>query len=41
MALLVVTRVDQITRSYFCKTQPVTIAQEMSAFVHIEGGQLR
>jgi glycolate oxidase len=41
MALLGVTRVDQITRNYVCKTQPVTIAHEMSAFVHIEGGQLR
>ncbi|HEX7229091.1 MAG TPA: alpha-hydroxy acid oxidase [Candidatus Binatia bacterium] len=41
MALLGVTRVDQITRSYVCKTQPVTSAHEMSAFVHIEGGQLR
>jgi len=41
MALLGVTRVGQITRNYICKTQPVTIAHEMSAFVHIEGGQLR
>jgi len=41
MALLGVTRVDQITPNYVCKTQPVTIAHEMSAFVHIEGGQLR
>ena len=41
MALLGVTRVDQITRNYVCKTQPVTIAHEMSAFVHIAGGQLR
>ena len=41
MALMGVTRVDQITRNYVCKTQPVTIAHEMSAFVHIEGGQLR
>ena len=41
MALLGVTRVDQITQSYICKTQPVTSAHEMSAFVHIEGGQLR
>jgi isopentenyl diphosphate isomerase/L-lactate dehydrogenase-like FMN-dependent dehydrogenase len=41
MALLGVTRVDQITRNYICTTQPVTIAHEMSAFVHIAGGQLR
>ncbi|HEX5607965.1 MAG TPA: alpha-hydroxy acid oxidase [Candidatus Binatia bacterium] len=41
MALLGVTRADQITQSYVCKTQPVTIAHEMSAFVHIAGGQLR
>ncbi|HEY1234622.1 MAG TPA: alpha-hydroxy acid oxidase [Candidatus Binatia bacterium] len=41
MALLGITRVDQITQSYVCKTQPVTSAHEMSAFVHIEGGQLR
>jgi glycolate oxidase len=41
MALLGVTRIDQITRNYVCKTQPVTIAHEMSAFVHIAGGQLR
>ena len=41
MALLGVTRIDQITQSYVCKTQPVTSAHEMSAFVHIAGGQLR
>ena len=41
MALLGVTRIDHITQSYICKTQPVTSAHEMSAFVHIEGGQLR
>jgi glycolate oxidase len=41
MALLGVTSVDQITHNYVCKTQPVTIAHEMSAFVHIAGGQLR
>ena len=39
--LLGVTRIDQITRNYICTTQPVTIAHEMSAFVHIAGGQLR
>jgi len=41
MGLLGVTRVDQITRNYVCKTEPVTAAHEMSAFVHIAGGQLR
>jgi isopentenyl diphosphate isomerase/L-lactate dehydrogenase-like FMN-dependent dehydrogenase len=41
MGLLGVTRVDQITRNYVCKTEPVTVAHEMSAFVHIAGGQLR
>ena len=41
MALLGVTRIDQITQSYVCKTQPVTSAHEMSAFVHIAGAQLR
>ena len=42
MALMGVTRVDQITPSYICKAAPVTSAHEMSAFVHIPGsGQLR
>jgi glycolate oxidase len=41
MALMGVTRVDQITSSYVCKAAPVTFAHEMSAFVHIPGGQLR
>jgi glycolate oxidase len=42
MALLGVTRVDQITKNYVCKAQPTTFAHEMSAFVHIPGtGQLR
>jgi isopentenyl diphosphate isomerase/L-lactate dehydrogenase-like FMN-dependent dehydrogenase len=41
MALLGVTRVDQITSNYVRKTPPVTLAHEMSAFVHIPGGQLR
>jgi isopentenyl diphosphate isomerase/L-lactate dehydrogenase-like FMN-dependent dehydrogenase len=41
MALLGVTRVDQITASYVCKAQPVTFAHEMSTFCHIPGGQLR
>jgi glycolate oxidase len=41
MALLGVTGVDQITRNYVCKAPPTTFAHEMSAFVHIPGGQLR
>jgi isopentenyl diphosphate isomerase/L-lactate dehydrogenase-like FMN-dependent dehydrogenase len=41
MALLGVTRVDQISSNYVCKAPPVTFAHEMSAFVHIPGGQLR
>ena len=41
MALLGVTRVDQITPAYVCKAAPVTFPHEMSAFVHIPGGQLR
>jgi glycolate oxidase len=41
MALLGVTRVDQITANYVCKAPPATFAHEMSAFTHIPGGQLR
>ena len=42
MALLGVTRVDQLTSKYVCKAAPTTFAHEMSAFVHIPGGgQLR
>lgn len=41
MALLGVTRVDQITSNYVCKAPAVTFPHEMSAFVHIPGGQLR
>lgn len=41
MALLGVTRLDQITSNYVRKTPPVALAHEMSAFVHIPGGQLR
>jgi glycolate oxidase len=41
MALLGVTRVDQITSAFVCKAPPVTFPHEMSAFVHIPGGQLR
>ena len=41
MALLGVTRIDQITSHYVCKAPAVTLAHEMSAFVHLPGGQLR
>jgi glycolate oxidase len=41
MALLGVTRVNQITANYVCKAPPATFAHEMSAFTHIPGGQLR
>jgi glycolate oxidase len=42
MALMGVTRIDQITSKYVCKAAPVTLAHEMSAFAHITGsGQLR
>jgi len=41
MALMGVTRVDQITPSYVCKAMPVALAHEMSAFCHIPGGVLR
>jgi hypothetical protein len=41
MALLGVTRIDQIKPNYVCGAQPVAFAHEMSAFCHIPGGQLR
>jgi isopentenyl diphosphate isomerase/L-lactate dehydrogenase-like FMN-dependent dehydrogenase len=41
MALMGVTRVDQITPSYVCKATPVAFGHEMSAFIHIPGGVLR
>jgi len=40
MALLGVTRIDQITSKYVCKAAPTTLAHEMSAFVHIPGSGL-
>ena len=40
MALLGVTRVDQLNPSYVCKAPPVTFPHEMSAFPHIPGGRL-
>jgi len=41
MALLGVTRIDQLSRNYVCQAPPTTFAHEMSSFVHIPGGQLR
>src|SRR5574341_270057 len=41
VALLGVTRVNQITANYVCKAPPATFAHEMRAFVHIPGGQLQ
>src|SRR5919106_1762225 len=39
MALMGVTRVDQLNGRYVCKAEPVNFAHEMSAFCHIPGGQ--
>jgi hypothetical protein len=36
-----VTQVDKITPNYVCKAPAMTFAHEMSAFVHLPGGQLR
>jgi isopentenyl diphosphate isomerase/L-lactate dehydrogenase-like FMN-dependent dehydrogenase len=40
MALLGVTRVDQISSTHVCKAPPATLAHEMSAFPHMPGGRL-
>jgi isopentenyl diphosphate isomerase/L-lactate dehydrogenase-like FMN-dependent dehydrogenase len=40
MALLGVTRLDQLTASHLSKVQPLAPAHEMSAFPHMPGGQL-
>ncbi len=40
MALLGVTRVDQLAPSYVCPGAPVAFAHEMSAFPHLPGGRL-
>jgi isopentenyl diphosphate isomerase/L-lactate dehydrogenase-like FMN-dependent dehydrogenase len=40
MALLGVTRLDQLNPAYLCKVQPLTPAHEMSAFPHLPGGRL-
>ena len=41
MALLGVTRVDQIKPHHVCKAPAVILPHEMSAFAHMPGGQLR
>ena len=40
MALLGITRLDQLNSNYLCKVQPLTPPHEMSAFPHMPGGQL-
>jgi glycolate oxidase len=40
MGLLGVTRLDQLSSAYLCKVQPLGPTHEMSAFVHMPGGQL-
>ena len=40
MGLLGITRLDQLTRAYLDKVQPLAPAHEMSAFPHMPGGQL-
>jgi isopentenyl diphosphate isomerase/L-lactate dehydrogenase-like FMN-dependent dehydrogenase len=40
MGLLGVTRIDQLTPAYLCPVQPLGPTHEMSAFVHIQGGQV-
>jgi glycolate oxidase len=40
MGLLGVTRIDQLTPAYLYPVQPLGPTHEMSAFVHMPGGQL-
>ena len=40
MGLLGVTRLDQLTSAHLCKVQPLGLPHEMSAFIHMPGGQL-
>ena len=40
MGLLGITRLDQLTKAYLDKVQPLAPAHEMSAFPHMPGGQL-
>jgi len=41
MALLGVTRIEDLTSNYLCRALPVGFSHEMSAFPYIPGGQLR
>ncbi|HEY3118395.1 MAG TPA: alpha-hydroxy acid oxidase, partial [Chloroflexota bacterium] len=41
MALLGVTRLDQLDSSYLCAAEPVTFPHEMSAFVNLPESQVR
>jgi glycolate oxidase len=40
MGLLGVTHIDQLTRNYVCRAEPVTPPHEMSAWVNMAGGRL-
>jgi isopentenyl diphosphate isomerase/L-lactate dehydrogenase-like FMN-dependent dehydrogenase len=40
MGLLGVTRLDQLTSAHLCKVEPLGPTHEMSAFIHMPGGQL-
>jgi isopentenyl diphosphate isomerase/L-lactate dehydrogenase-like FMN-dependent dehydrogenase len=40
MGLLGVTRIDQLTTACLCRVQPLGPTHEMSAFIHMPGGQL-
>jgi len=40
MGLLGVSRTDQLKPAYLCKTPPLGLAHEMSAFPHMPGGRL-
>ena len=40
MGLLGITRIDQLTPAYLCPVQPLGPTHEMSAFVHMPGGQI-
>jgi isopentenyl diphosphate isomerase/L-lactate dehydrogenase-like FMN-dependent dehydrogenase len=40
MGLLGVTRIDQLTAACLCRVQPLGPTHEMSAFIHMPGGQL-
>jgi isopentenyl diphosphate isomerase/L-lactate dehydrogenase-like FMN-dependent dehydrogenase len=40
MGLLGVTRLDQLSADHLCKVQPLGPTHEMSAFIHMPGGQL-